>query len=388
MSKEEPIIVMEEFMQVVKEPPIHVVEPLEVVEEEGIQTTVRVWVRCLMQDMEYKTVAVAYSTTCRQLVQSILSKFRMKHRDPNLFYLTLELSVRKTGGVVVTSLALEDDSRPAELQSCHPRGDSRLALKMRPGGLVRVYDGALVPGSQYKSLLVSERTTSEELVKLVLNCNNIPHDPSTYCLYEMRGNDGRERRLQQDERPLRLISRWTNRDHCSLLVRPAPLTLTPALRASFHRSSMRRTISKKAPPKSAPSTPCNSSALLPSTTITISSNGASTVTINTTTTNIIDNDNNISTNNNKNTSNINDNGRGRTEDNTREEEEEVRPSPPLRSPRPIPPLRATARRQLPWTQSVDLVESAVDDDDSDGPKASLRTRRAHSYNDYENYFYI
>lgn len=53
-----------------------------------------------------------------------------------------------------TSLPLEDDSRPAELQSCHPRGDSRLALKMRPGGLIRVYDGALVPGvSQLSSVL-------------------------------------------------------------------------------------------------------------------------------------------------------------------------------------------------------------------------------------------
>lgn len=56
------------------------------------------------------------------------------------------------GGVVVTSLALEDDSRPAELQSCHPRGDSRLALKMRPGGLVRVYDGALVPGVRHSDI--------------------------------------------------------------------------------------------------------------------------------------------------------------------------------------------------------------------------------------------
>lgn len=53
---------------------------------------------------------------------------------------------------MVTSLALEDDSRPAELQSCHPRGDSRLALKMRPGGLVRVYDGALVPGVRHSGV--------------------------------------------------------------------------------------------------------------------------------------------------------------------------------------------------------------------------------------------
>ena len=53
-----------------------------------------------------------------------------------------------------TILTLEDDSRPAELQSCYPRGDSRLALKMRPGGLVRVYDGALVSGVGPASTIV------------------------------------------------------------------------------------------------------------------------------------------------------------------------------------------------------------------------------------------
>ncbi|MPC20663.1 hypothetical protein E2C01_013617 [Portunus trituberculatus] len=42
---------------------------------------------------------------------------------------------------------------------------------------------------------------------------------------------------------------------------------------------------------------------------------------------------------------------------------------------------------LPWTQSADLIETPVDDDGDELPSAT-RTRRAHSYNDYENYFYI
>ncbi|XP_050691960.1 type-2 histone deacetylase 1-like [Eriocheir sinensis] len=399
------------------------------------KTTVRVWVRCLMQEMEYKTVCVAYSTTCRELVQSILSKFKMKHRDPNLFYLTMEVTVRKTGGVMRTILTLEDDSRPAELQSCYPRGDSRLALKMRPGGLVRVYDGALVSGSQYKSLLVSDKTTCEELARLVLLCNNIQDNIKNFSIYEVRRNDGRERKLHQDERPLRLTSRWVSRDHACLVVRHTP-SLTPTraqitplttLRSSVNRASTRRINAKgKSETNSTSSSHTTSSStssttdsttetstdtIISSTTITISPNGASTVTITTPT--ITPNQNNNNNNNinlQNNSDNINNNsnkssktcdGNNRTNRNyltteiEEEEEEEAAveeercPSPPLRIRRPSSsPFKSTAaRRKLPWTQSADLIETCVDDENEELP-STTRTRRAHSYNDYENYFYI
>ncbi|XP_071530690.1 uncharacterized protein [Panulirus ornatus] len=355
------------------------------------KTTVRVWVRCLMQEMEYKTVCITYTTTCRELVKSILSKFKMKHRDQNLFYLTMEVTVRKTGGVMRTTLTLEDDSRPAELQSCHPRGDSRLALKMRPGGLLRVYDGALVPGSQYKSLLVSEKTTCDELVRLVLLCNNIRDNVNNFSLYEVRRNDGRERKLHQDERPLRVTTRWTSKEHTCLVVRhtpaPAEAYITPltTLRASIRHSSTKKiNPSIKADTNQASTTSSSttlstspmdipSDNMVPSTTITISPNGASTVTINAQPiNNNLDNNNYCKSSNNSEVT----------------EGEESCPTPPLRSPRPIPPLRAAVRRQLPWTQSVDLVETPVDDEYENELNANVRTRRAHSYNDYENYFYI
>lgn len=38
---------------------------------------------------------------------------------------------------------------------------------------------------------------------------------------------------------------------------------------------------------------------------------------------------------------------------------------------------------------MELVETPVDDEEEDDDiHAHARTRRAHSYNDYENYFYI
>lgn len=50
----------------------------------------------------------------------------MRHRDPRLFYMTMEVTVRRAN--VRTILPLDEDARPAVLQSCHPRGDSRYVI--------------------------------------------------------------------------------------------------------------------------------------------------------------------------------------------------------------------------------------------------------------------
>ena len=47
-------------------------------------------------------------------------------------------------------LELDEDARPAVLQSSHPRGDSRFSLQIRRGGLVRIYDTALMSGVSIK----------------------------------------------------------------------------------------------------------------------------------------------------------------------------------------------------------------------------------------------
>lgn len=47
----------------------------------------------------------------------------MRQKDPRLFFLSMEVTVRKAG--VKTVLALDDEARPAILQACQPKGDSR-----------------------------------------------------------------------------------------------------------------------------------------------------------------------------------------------------------------------------------------------------------------------
>lgn len=67
------------------------------------QTTIRVFAKCLRSDIEYKTISVNTRASCREVVALLLSKYRMRHRDPNLFYLTMEVTVRRLVGAGTVS---------------------------------------------------------------------------------------------------------------------------------------------------------------------------------------------------------------------------------------------------------------------------------------------
>ena len=56
---------------------------------------IKVYARCLRADIEYKTLIVGSSTTSRELIWQLLSKYRMRHRDPKLFYLTMDINIKR-----------------------------------------------------------------------------------------------------------------------------------------------------------------------------------------------------------------------------------------------------------------------------------------------------
>ncbi|KAF0290498.1 hypothetical protein FJT64_011294 [Amphibalanus amphitrite] len=180
---------------------------------DGPSIPVKVYARCLRSDIEYKTLSVTFDTTCRQLVSTLLNKYRMKHRDPNLFFLTMEVGVRSAENAARTVLVLDDEAKPAQLQACRPKGDTRLILRMRQGGLVRIYDGILMQGSHYKSLLVSDRTETTDLLRLILNCNNCREPPDRFFLLEVCRTARYERRLRPTDRPVQVQCGWKDRDH-------------------------------------------------------------------------------------------------------------------------------------------------------------------------------
>ncbi|KAK0086768.1 hypothetical protein PV325_002545 [Microctonus aethiopoides] len=173
-------------------------------------TTIKVYANCLRSDIEYKTLSITYETTCHQVVQNLLNKYRMRHRDPKLFYMTMEVTVRRAN--VKTVLSLDEDARPAVLQSCHPRGDSRFSLQTRRGGLVKIYDSALMSGSKYKSLLISDRTTVDELIQMLLSCYNSTERVEQFSLYEVCEGEEYHRKLHPDDSPLKVTQKWTSID--------------------------------------------------------------------------------------------------------------------------------------------------------------------------------
>ncbi|XP_058818480.1 uncharacterized protein LOC131681606 [Topomyia yanbarensis] len=185
------------------------------------QTTIKIYTACLRQDIEYKTLGISYDATSKSVVQQLLRRCKMRHRDPRLFYLTMEVTVRRPG--VKSVLELDDEARPALLQACHPKGDSRFCLQQKPGGLIRVHTSALQPNSQYKSLLISEETTSDELLALLLSCYNSLEPVEQFSLYEVCPGQEYQRKLHPDDLPLKTqLQRQQKNEIMHFLVRRNP----------------------------------------------------------------------------------------------------------------------------------------------------------------------
>ncbi|CAL4073828.1 unnamed protein product [Meganyctiphanes norvegica] len=203
-------------------------------------TPVKVYLRSLRPDIEYKTCPLTSATTCRELIAWLLAKYRIKHRDPNLFFVTMEVMVRGPGSAPVKRiLVLDDNARPAELQQCRPRGEARFSVGVRRGGLLRIHDSILMPGSQYKSLLVSYRTTSEELTQLLLNCYGNKESPKHYAVHEVCKTPYGDRQLRPDEHPLLVQSEWSKKDKTNysfVLRRNIAYALSLKSRMSWRRS--------------------------------------------------------------------------------------------------------------------------------------------------------
>ncbi|XP_075150020.1 RA domain-containing protein rau [Haematobia irritans] len=185
------------------------------------QTTIKVFTSCLKIDIEYKTLGIQWDTTSKEVIAQLLRRLKMRHRDPRLFYLSMEVSVRRAG--VKTIMVLDDDTRPAILQACHPKGESRFCLQLKPGGLIRVHTSALLPSSQYKSLVISEETTSDELLQLLLSCYNSMEPVEQFSIYEVCPGQEYQRKLHPDDIPLRAQNERCKRgETCHFLVRRNP----------------------------------------------------------------------------------------------------------------------------------------------------------------------
>jgi hypothetical protein len=143
----------------------------------------RIFTGNIKAEIDFKTLKVSTQTTVQQIIEILLSKFRLTCRDSNLYQLWMEVSTRNGSEEVKTLLELDPTSRPLELQRCHPTNQSRFILHQASNGiLVRIHDNEICPESNYKSLLISPRTTVGEVIQLVLQIARIHSSSINYRL--------------------------------------------------------------------------------------------------------------------------------------------------------------------------------------------------------------
>lgn len=204
-------------------------------------SAIKVYAQCLRPHLAYKTVIITRHTTSRQVVLGLLSRFRMKHRDPRLFYLTMEVNI---GEEKSRTISLEDSSCIADLITCNPWGTSRFRLKARQGGLVKIYDGEVRADSVYKSIIVSQVTTVKDTINILENC--YASKPGTELkLHEFDPQTGATRLLLGSEKPLEVQDEWgkdTSKVFQLKRTEEVKYPCDPVIQPMFSRSLVRNSI--------------------------------------------------------------------------------------------------------------------------------------------------
>lgn len=151
------------------------------------ESMIKVFAQTLSQDVEYVTLHVNTQTKSSQVVKSLLKKFRLKHRDPKLFYLTLERWIRHEGLKAKSVMLLADEACPLQLQQCcsnPPHNDIKFTLRTKAGALVKIFCSDVVPDARYKCLSLSTETTVEETIELMLHCLNLVQANNTDACHQ------------------------------------------------------------------------------------------------------------------------------------------------------------------------------------------------------------
>ncbi|CAJ0577747.1 unnamed protein product, partial [Mesorhabditis spiculigera] len=169
---------------------------------------------------DYKALRVHTSTTVAEVIDTLVNKFKLSAKDPNLFEMFMEVTTRHEGRPIRSLLLLHPDCRPLEMYRCHPPDMSRFIVHLRSGGtLVRVHDHHLEPQSNYKSLMLAGETTAETATRLVMAMNRRDPLDGSWALF-VEGNDGESAQIPSDA-PLVPISKMLGDKH-RILIKKLP----------------------------------------------------------------------------------------------------------------------------------------------------------------------
>uniref|UniRef100_A0A0K0G3U9 GH01721p (inferred by orthology to a D. melanogaster protein) n=1 Tax=Strongyloides venezuelensis TaxID=75913 RepID=A0A0K0G3U9_STRVS len=151
--------------------------------DSGEWSHLKIFTRNIKSDTDYKTIKVSTHTTTRQVINTILSKFRLTSKDPNLYCLVMEIKTPQYGQIITTPLILEDNSKPLTLQRLQTPEMCSFYIKMENNGIpVKIFDYEINNESNYKSILLSRKTTCNETLTLLLQLLHIDHNTASYKL--------------------------------------------------------------------------------------------------------------------------------------------------------------------------------------------------------------
>jgi len=162
----------------------------------------RLYTGSMLPEMEYKTVRVLPSTTASHLVTRLLDSFNLRHIDPHLFSVQLEL------GAGSNLLTLAPGDTLFSLLTCMPWACKpyKARLQARPGGLLKIHCSCLLQACGVTSVKVAYDSKVEQVLEVVMKTRR-----------EERGGDenlvevspeGRRRYLDAEEKPLDLMQAW------------------------------------------------------------------------------------------------------------------------------------------------------------------------------------
>jgi len=162
--------------------------------------TIRVYTYAFRADSDYKTLFVTTGTTAEDVINMLLAKFRCRLKDPQLYFITMEVFTKHSGEETKNLIVLDAKSRPLELQLYQP--NSRFVLQASRGSLVKIHDACLDSQSVYKGLMISESTTCNDAIQMILQAHKRPVSVGQYELVVVDSKTGCEYVLRPEERLL------------------------------------------------------------------------------------------------------------------------------------------------------------------------------------------
>ena len=162
----------------------------------------RIYTGRMVPEMEYKTVRILPSTTALHLVSKLLDSFNLRHIDPHLFSVQLEL------GTESNLLTLAPGDTLFSLLTCLPWACKpyKARLQARPGGLLQVHCSCLLQACGVTRVKVASDSKVEHVLEVVMKTRREKRAGDENLVEVAPG--GRRRFLEAEEKPLEVMQAW------------------------------------------------------------------------------------------------------------------------------------------------------------------------------------